>query len=175
MNFNYDEGLEYMQKLCAQAENKGIYSNSFTTGDFTIEYPGRKLGGDYRMLHKSKLYTHADVVNAVHKHTTAENHEQVITALDSIYQNGLRCEMDYFKPATKTLLYWITLQEEINYPRKNNKAGIKLPFQRFYEAVLAKLKYVDLQTVINRTNNHGKAIPELFHIKHVKKPSFYTK
>lgn len=174
MNFNYKEGVEYMQELCNEAPNKKPYSNSFKIGDITIEYPGRKQNGDYRMLHKGNLYTHVNVVNAVYKHVTPENHHEVIEALDSIYQHGLKCDFKHFSPEIKTLFYWITLQEEINYPRKNNKAGIKLPFQRFYEAILAKLGNIKLNDVIKRTNNHGVAIPELYKIQDIKKPSFYS-
>lgn len=174
MHLNYDEGIEHMQKLCDDAPNKIPYSNSFKIGDVTIEYPGRKQNGDYRMLHKGKVYTHANVVYAVFKHVTAENYEEVIAALDSIYQHGLKCELEHFSTEIKTLFYWITLQEEINYPRKNNKAGIKLPFQRFYEAILAKLGHIKLNDVLNRTNNHGKAIPKLYNIEGIEKPSFYS-
>jgi hypothetical protein len=80
---------------------------------------------------------------------------------------------EIFTQSQKELIYWITLQEEINYPQPEY-AGRKLPYQRYYEAILAKLGKCRFEDVIRRTNNHGTGKPKLFtNITNVRIPLFY--
>jgi len=75
--------------------------------------------------------------------------------------------------AEKELIFWITLQEEINYPQSHGYAGRKPPFQKFYEAASAKLGHVQFQNLLNRAEDKGTGRPALFNLPNIKYPSFY--
>lgn len=93
--------------------------------------------------------------------------------MDDVYTNGLNATSTAFPKTYKEKIYWITLQEEINYPQPGYQ-GRKLPFQRYYEGLLAKvITELDIIQVVNRTNNHAGPVPELFKIKGYPIPSFY--
>lgn len=169
MNLNYDEGVSYMIDICSKAKNKEMYANHFMVGNLKISYPGRKKIGDYRMEKGGKMHTHSDIVRALYNYTNASNYKDLISALDSLYINGLKCTNKFFKTKIKELVYWITLQEDINYPPEKY-AGRKLAYQRFYEAVLAKLGITNIDKVISRTNNHLSGRPSLFELKRIEIP-----
>jgi hypothetical protein len=169
---NYPEGVRKMKKLADDLKLKGQQSASFTFGSLLITYPGFKEHGDYKLTENGTAPKHTDIVNEIHLQTTTENFTAIVRYLDDVYHNGLNAATTIFPPAFTEKLFWITLQEEINYPQPL-KAGRKLPFQRFYEAALAKLGFITLEEVISRTNNHGKGKPVLLEVKQYKQPSFY--
>jgi hypothetical protein len=76
-------------------------------------------------------------------------------------------------PAFKDKVFWITLQEEINYPQPKF-FGRKLPFQRYFEATLIHTGCITLAQVKARTNNHGGARPELLSPNAIRIPDFYS-
>lgn len=170
-----------------------------------ILYPGYKQnGGDYRMvINGSSPPKHTDIVNNFHQMTTisissinqnnANNPaitpnrikaliiseiNQIIDFLDSIYINGLNhvTTLGSNEDILKNIIYWITLQEDINYPRPKFR-GIRLSYCRFYEGILSAFdsNLFPLATVHSRTNNHGKGVPSLYNNipTGIKRPSFY--
>ena len=83
------------------------------------------------------------------------------------------CDNDFYSHEIKNFLFWLTLQEDLNYPTPRYQ-GRKLPFQRFYEAVLAKLGLYELQYILGRTNNHKGGLPPLLQTPQgLKVPVFY--
>jgi hypothetical protein len=168
----YPEGVRKMKKLVDELKQKGELSASFTFGNLLITYPGFKQHGDYKLTENGTAPKHTDVVMEIHAQTTAENFITVVRYLDDVYHNGLNAASTVFPPSFTEKLFWITLQEEINYPQPL-KAGRKLPFQRFYEAALAKLGIIQLDKVLYRTNNHGRQKPVLLDVKQQRRPSFY--
>lgn len=168
---NYQEGVEFMKGKSLLLESNQI--DSFTVGNLTITYPGKKMAGDYRLTINGKAPTHTNVVNIIYRHTTVANFNDVVDSLDDLYTNGMKAKSTFFSKTFKELIYWITLQEEINYPPP--KLGRKLPFQRFYEGALAKVsKRVELKSVLERTNNHGLSVPRKYPTDAYRKPSFYS-
>lgn len=94
--------------------------------------------------------------------------------LNDIYHNGTDTTYSVNDLENlKHLIYWITLQEEINFPRCEGFASINLPFCRYFEAIYATLKTnnLSIKTIQNRCNNHGKNKPTLYNIYDA--PNFY--
>lgn len=167
---NYQDGVEFMKDKASKLEPN--QSDSFNVGSLTINYPGKKRPGDYRLTINGRAPTHTQVVLTIYKNTTAANFNDVVDFLDDLYTNGMKAKSTFFSKTFKELIFWITLQEEINYPLP--KLGRKLPFQRFYEGALAKVsKRVELESVLERTNNHGRSVPRKYPTDSFRKPSFY--
>jgi len=168
---NYPEGVEHMKGLVSKLKPGKVAS--FSVGVLKINYPGKKKNGDYQVSIDGVAPTHTDIVNEVYTATSKENIHDIIELLDDVYQNGLNATSNILPRAFIEKLYWITMQEEINYPQPKFK-GRKLPFQRFYEAALAKVSHdLDLKRVHIRTNNHGVGTPRLLKVKGYPIPSFY--
>lgn len=170
---DYAQGAAYMRGLVNALQATGKQVASFQAGKLLISYPGYKQLGDYRLSENGVAPKHTDIVIAINNFTDAANFDAVVNFLDNVYINGLNASSAVFSKAFKEKLYWITLQEEINYPQPKY-AGRKLPFQRFYEGALAKAGVCTLQQVIVRTNNHGTVRPTLLEAGNKMKPSFYV-
>jgi len=170
---DYEEGVAYMIGCCERLREEGVTRQSLRMGRLVIEYPGRKRPGDYRMTWAGRVLNHDEIVHHLHDHTTPENAREMIAALDDLYREGLKGTHPFFIEELKELLFWITLQEEINYPQQERYAGRKLSYQRFYEAVLAKLGHLDIDEVVERTNNDYGPRPPLLAIDGIEHPSFY--
>lgn len=170
---DYAAGAAYMRELVNALKAAGKPYGSFRVGTLTISYPGYKQPGDYRLSENGTAPKHTDIVAAINNFTNPANFNAVVSFLDDVYKNGLDATSAVFSKAFKEKIYWITLQEEINYPQPKY-AGRKLPFQRFYEAALVKVGIGTLQQVIVRTNNHGTVRPALFNVGNNMKPSFYV-
>lgn len=168
----YPQGVKHMTDLCnALEKNK---KSHFTVGRLRIDYPGYKKKGDYRLSINGKAPTHINIVNGIYNMVTPQNFNDLKVALEDLYTNGLTSSNTFFTQAQKELIYWITLQEEINYPQPRY-AGRKLPYQRFFEGALAKIGHLTLNNVHTRTNNHGGRRPVLFDCNSVNivAPTFY--
>lgn len=167
---NYNDGMALMKKKLEELEESGQQSDSFNVGSLVINYPGKKKQTDYRVTENGIAPTHADIVSIIYNLTTKENFEDVVAFLDDVYLNGTDATNDTFNAQFKEKIFWLTLQEQINYPFGS---GRRLPFHRYYEAAQAKLDNCKLGDVINRTNNHGKERPSLYDFGEIKYPSFY--
>lgn len=168
---NYQEGIEHMQNIISGLEPNT--TDSFNVGNLTITYPGKKKKGDYRLTINGVPPTHTDIVRTIYNYTTSANFDQVVEFLDDVYKNGLNATSTLFPRSFIEKLFWITLQEEINYPSPQYQ-GRKLPFCRFYEGALSKISSVNLLNVLNRTNNHGSRVPNLYKTGSILRPSFYN-
>ncbi len=169
---NYDDGVKYMLDLHKDLEKRGLKTNSFSVGSLLITYPGRKSTGDYQLSEQGVVPRHIDVVQHIFDVTSKENFNRVVESLDNVYIKGLFAHNVIFDKSFVEKIYWITLQEEINYPQPGF-AGRKLPFQRFFEAAVAKIRSIDISIIKQRTNNHGRIRPILFALEGIKLPSFY--
>jgi hypothetical protein len=146
--------------------------SSFSVGQLLINYPGYKKVGDYKLTINGVAPTHTNVVRELYNAANEQNLAEIIAFLDDVYTNGLKATSAVFPKTFIEKIYWITLQEEINYPPP--RKGRKLPFQRFYEGALAKVVTGwNIAAVERRANNHGSRIPSLFPITDYAIPSFY--
>ena len=171
MNMDYKEGCQYMVNLTNQLTSTD--KKTFTIGELSITYPGYKNDGDYKLTIDGLAPRHEDIVKEIYNYTTSKNFNNVVNFLEDVYENGTNATIRDILPNYKNKLFWITLQEEINYPQPRYK-GRKLPFQRFYEAALVHKEIINLNDVNDRTNNHGNRIPRLLKLTDIKVPSFYT-
>lgn len=168
---NYSEGIQHMIQLC---ENSGSFS---PYNSLTINYPGYKRRGDYRLeIATGQAPTHSMVCGFLHYLIENENYSfnNLTYFLSDIYSNGTNTNYtDNTLEYLQNLIYWITLQEEINYPRDRGCSGINLAFCRFYEAIACTqpLNNFDIQDVQIRCNNHGNNRPALYEIDNP--PDFY--
>lgn len=166
----YEEGKEHMINLSNSL--KEGEEKDFFVGKLRINYPGKKQNGDYKLYLGESAPKHFFVIEGIYNMTTEDNFKELTLALEDIYSNGLNTSQTYFSKGKQELLFWITLQEDINYPPPRY-AGRKLPFQRFFEGALAKLNYITLEEVENRANNRARGIPKLLEVDLDFIPSFY--
>lgn len=143
-----------------------------------IIYPGYKKPGDYRLELSSmaKPPCHTYMCNYLHDIIIEQkcDYEQMVSLLDDIYQNGTNIDISKYSYSETerlaALIYWITLQDEINYPQPRYN-GRRMPFCRYFEAVYcAKNNDFTLEDVCKRCNNRWH-VPALYSIS--KAPSFY--
>lgn len=168
---NFQNGVLHMKQLHVKMpQNSKLYSQSFQTNKgLNILYPGKKNNGDYKVELNGSTPTHHDVCLEIYNQLTEENIEDYVDFLDDIYKNGLNSTNktnDYLKD----LIFWVSLQEEINYPQPRFK-GRRLAFCRYYEAILAKKGILTLNNLKSRCNNHGRDVPELYN--ETNSPNFY--
>jgi len=169
---NFEQGISYMRHLTEKLKASGSTFGYLRRDNLVIKYPGYKKNGDYRLSENGKAPKHEDIVVEIFNFTNAENFERVVSFLADVYANGLFATSNVLSKNFKEKIFWITLQEEINYPQPQY-AGRRLSFQRFYEAALIKKGVCSLKDVIHRTNNHGKSKPELYKCDDIIHPVFY--
>lgn len=162
-----------MINRCKALKESGVALASFDVGELRITYPGKKELGDYRLSERNHVIRHDEVAQRLHDHAVVTDADELIDALEDLYRYGLKSQHPGLPQELKTLIYWITLQEDINYPPARGYYGKKLSFQRFYEAILAQLGFVTLEDVKKRTNKRGEKCPPLLDIARRKHPSFY--
>lgn len=167
----YTEGAQHMKSLFSKLKNGT--SEYFDVGvGMRVSYPGYKKEGDYKFTVNGVAPTHTDVVSEVYQYTNAQNFNSVVDFLNDIYNNGLNTQLSLINTDFKNKIFWITLQEDINFPLAS-QAGRKLPFQRYYEAALVHTNLISISQVKARTNNHQKFRPQLLSPNVSKLPDFY--
>ncbi len=176
----YDEGTEYMQSL--YSDNLARYSKTIET-DYTcltIKYPGYRGEGDYQVNYNDNPPTHQEICKYLYGlvNNSTESYSDIFNLLSDLYDNGTDILGQYLLIHTDadfliTLLFWMTLQDEINFPQPRFQ-GRCMPFSRYFEAIYCA-EFEDctytLNDVLRRCNNKGMGTPLPYPIKN--KPSFY--
>jgi hypothetical protein len=165
--------IQHMENLTLSSPNKGRYSNSYhpekiLLPDLVLLFPGRLNNGDYKLVFNGRALTHIDIVRAVHECTIRGNGKIITEFLVDLYKNGLNANDNHnislmvnrtllSLKEFKILIYWIVLQEDINYPRPRNM-GVRMPITRYIEGAIAAIHpdILSLDIVLSRTNNHGR-------------------
>ncbi|PHC09926.1 hypothetical protein COE99_09460 [Bacillus toyonensis] len=172
----FTQGIIQIQALTTNATNRGQYANRYYPAietlpnlDIVLLYPGRiNNHGDYRLEFNGNALSHPDIVEAVHD-CTSQGHGNIITNfLVDLYINGLNANSNFNININvknhqlnldefKQLVYWIVLQEDINFPRPRYM-GVRMPLIRYIEGAISALhpNLLSLDDVIRRTNNHGR-------------------
>lgn len=170
---DYQSGKAYMKDICRDGQQGEFraYDN------IIINYPGYKLNGDYRLeIEGGRAPKHEEICGRLYnKIKNAEStFEELDLLLKMVYDHGTtQLVEDEELRYLQCLIYWVTLQEEINYPRELNYSGINLAFCRFFEAIYCtKDNLFTIQDVYNRCNNHGCAKPKLYSI--IDAPFYYV-
>lgn len=168
---DYSEGIKKILNLSPTPGNFSPYSG------ITITYPGKKGLKDYVLnVEGGQRPTYSNLSKNLYDLVTNNNYkfEELKSLLSDIYSNGTNTEYnDLGLKYLQNLIYWTTLQEEINYPRKNGFSGINLPFCRLFEAIYSTKKesQFSIIEVQNRCNNYGQPKPTLYNIAY--SPDFY--
>lgn len=183
MNFN--QGVDSMIKMAKENPAAKKYQNVFEPyPNIIIRWPGKRqfshnTYGDYQMRlidnkgQEVNPPSHQEVAFELYcmvlnkEYTSGE----LIDFLEDVYFEGTNCDFNDEKlDDLKHIIYWITMQEQINFPRGK---GIKLPFSRYYEAILSADEDFELniKEVQNRCDNFNKGVPQLIRVKNP--PAFY--
>ena len=191
----FKENIAFMKALYDQMKNKGKHSNIHSLDEevrgLSLRYPGKLKGnkkGDYCLYLNDYTPTHADIVNAIHHYCQlhggdaaknmndfiadiAENGLSGIVALDAPFSIG---EREFEGHETRVLLYWLVLQEDINYP-KEHQMGVRMPLTRYTEAIISATEpdLLNLQTVLDNTNERSK--PPKSRFEHEKLPMHFER
>lgn len=123
------------------------YHRIIITPRITLRIPGkydRLYPGDYLLLWDDSPPTHKDVCDALIKvinedcedeKKTNVTYQKWVKLLEDVYFNGtnnLDCSNNEKERFARQLLFWITLQEDLN---KKHKLGRLTPFCRYAEAL----------------------------------------
>lgn len=135
--------------------------------DLLLYYPGYKQAvGDYKLCFFGKDLKHSHICKVIFDYSSYDTNFPIFMALvlKEIYENGINAKSplvrfgiligstSYNFEQFKTLVYWITLQEEVNYPLADKKMSVKLPFSRYYESIY-----------VAYTNQNDITIKEIMH------------
>ena len=175
---NYSQGITYMKNLCQNGS--GTFSPESTYPKLIVSYPGYKQNGDYRVNISTlgAAPTHFDVCQHIYDgiQNGTNNYHLIVQLLEDIYENGT--DIDFSNYAINNvekltvLIYWMTLQDEINYPQPRFQ-GRRMPFSRYFEAAYCayspKCTY-NMSDVEARCSNRGNR-PTPYNIVGV--PAFY--
>lgn len=176
----YSEGIEYVLGL--YSSDLPRYSRTIETGYecIQIRYPGYRGAGDYQLNYDNHPPTHQDVCKYLYElvRTSTESYTDIVMLLNDLYDNGTEILGQYLlmnvnEDLLITLLFWITLQDEINFPQDDGYEGRKMPFCRYFEAIYCAEfnSSFTIDDVLNRCNNKGYR-PKLYNnLNNV--PSFY--
>lgn len=172
---DYQQGIEFMKELCNEVQTGE--PQSFNVGDLRIVYPGKKSEGDYILFRNGIAPTHENVVTYIYNAISSnkENFSKFLVELEHLYLYGLNSKYPFLPQKDKDLIFWITLQEEINYPQPRYN-GRKLIYQRYFEGLLAAIGHIPIKEVIDRTNSNS--IPVLYDLNRLSTtlytPIFYN-
>lgn len=179
----FSENVRFMKKLYSQMPTKEFHSNTLTLYEhlsgLELRYPGNLTGkkiGDYCLYLDGHRPSHSEIVRAIHDHCHRHGGDtptDVIMFLEDLATNGLQGKTDLRDSfhllgrkldgrQTRIFLYWLILQEDINYP---NQMGVRMPLTRYVEAVISSTnpEMLSLRDVITRTNVRGRPSPRFSH------------
>lgn len=181
---NYTTGKKHMINLyneipSVDGRDKEKYTHSFSPHPkLLVQYPGRLKPGDYRMIlvETMKPPTHPQIAQALYKlvNSNTLTFKKSLEFLSDVYYNGTdTLYTDPFLNYLQHVIFWVTLQEEINFPHGPKLAGKNLAFCRFIEAIYCTQpdSEFSLNDVKIRCNNHGGPRPTLYPLKNA--PVFY--
>lgn len=177
--FTYQDGIRFMKELCAGTSSGVFRPESNMWPELEIHYPGYKKCGDYRLV-LSDIKTppcHTDICKLLFKLVKDKTctYNELAALLEDIYINGTMVNISQYLYSETAkivvLIYWITLQDEINYPQEKGYSGMKMPFCRYFEAIYCAKHDLQIDQVLSRCNNRGYR-PALYNISHA--PIFYN-
>lgn len=174
-NLTYEEGKQWVKAHCIKDKNGERLITQVYPG-LQICYPGKKESGDYILFVHDRVLKHSDicVILVSYIYLGKLTYDEAIDLLEDVCRNG--CKNDESVPdeikAFTRLLFWATLQEEINYPQPRFE-GRRMSFKRYAEAALSTRKDspLKLKEVMERADDYR--LPKNNSIDFPNKPSFY--
>ena len=190
-----------MQKKGEAANANGVedygirYQPESQFPEIVLEYPGyankrrengwKKMIGDYRMViippdsGNGKTISHFDMCKKLFELSKGK-YDNYWRFLDDICLHGTN--IDYSKytmiqdaKRLAAILFWLTVQEDINYPRDAHHEGHFLAFYRFFEAVYAAEYAPQIMDALeSRCAPDDHRHPPLYNLGDAPHPSFYN-
>ena len=172
---NFEQGLLYVKNYLLVKERVAKYTfkhypDSKDSPQIELEYPGKLSKGDYKLNFVGKPLSHTDIVRDIYTFVLSNNENQLLRAnyitnlLADIFEDGRSAETNFLYSIRvngqmlnmhqfKELVYWIVLQEDINYPRPKYM-GVKLPLIRYIEAAISAIhpEIITIDGVLGRTD-----------------------
>ena len=155
---NYVDGVDYMIGLCEEAKANNLVRTLHPIEGVEVRFPGDKPAvGDYKVFIGGKMPSHADICKMIADHIRNGDmtYEDAVAFLEDVYDYGTdHIDEDPARQYLRSVLFWTTLQEEINYPQENGKQGRRMSFNRYAEAVAAAAGRdgIFMEQVIRRAN-----------------------
>lgn len=176
IRMSYEEGIIFMQEK--YSEGMGTFFPCSAYPELSITYPGYKSFGDYRVEVNNVALSHFAVCEHLHQNVKNGTYKyaEIFLLLEDVYKNGARVNDDkYTIPDAEkliALIYWMTLQDESNFPQQKGFQGRRMPLSRYFEAIYcAEFNCdFDMQTIEARCFVRNSR-PYPFVIQ--EKPSFY--
>ena len=144
-----------------------------------VVYPGSKSSYDYKVYDsKGKMPTHTTMVIKLYNivNTGIFTFSTILQLLQDLYNIG--SHVNYFNAKLDDLkleIFWLSLQDEINFPSVYGYCGQRMPLSRYFKAIYcadsSNRAPFNIDDVIKRTNNHGQRKPQKYAIP--SPPNFY--
>lgn len=143
--FNIYESLSYKEaenritELWNLHRNDEKFSNTMTIINSNslrvcIKYPGKKKRGDYRLELNGVPISHSSICKNLvgFINDGIFSYDEIKHILEETYSYGYVVVNRNRERQLRALLFWITLQENTNYP---DHEGILMPYKRYAEAI----------------------------------------
>lgn len=156
-----------------------VFEPPCNVNNLILEYPTYKVIGDYRFSLNGKILSHGDIINYIERYILSfplnmrlNKAIELSNLLIDILYNGLNArvvpnfnihidDINYNGSQFVEIIYWLIGQEEINYPRRNGKMGVRLPITRYHEAIIAAIYgFFTTSIVKQRANIKYRRPPE---------------
>lgn len=142
-----------------RAEANGVEKNSTVFPSLAIQYPAKKANSDYIFTVCGKVLKHSDicVLIVIYVLNGTLSYNEAIKLLEDACTNGWKDDDEELRQVRflRYILFWTTLQEEINYP-ENWHEGRRMSFKRYAEAVLSTQPNspISLKDAMERADNY---------------------
>lgn len=155
--------INFYNKAREENHTREATLNHTINDSLTINFPGKKVDrngvgiiGDYVAVYRNKEHTHAELAKMFSESGMTVN--SASNFLAHIYQNGTKPYFNEVEESFQDLVFWVSLQEEINYPENSGFKGRKLALSRYFEGVLSSQPScnVSLDAVIKRAKERGR-------------------
>ena len=180
-NRTYQQGKKEIIDLCSQVV-KGTKKTINVSDTVRITYPGGKGENDYVADVYGHCLSHKEMCLKIFIYITEKmiSCKEMQHILEEIYDKGYvrdTSDTDLIRELKKQI-FWLTLQEDINYPIENGKLGHKHPLFRYAEAFIAaqrgRTRGDLLSDVVKNAESKSPKRITLFDINGVMAPYYYN-
>lgn len=135
------EAVKWLEETSRQLDSKSpkYYNEVVINSRITLKMPGKydsKYPGDYLLIWDDSAPTHKDVCEALIKCiANKEKYIRWMSMIEDVYYNGTKNLEKYIDEQERfavQLLFWVTLQEDIN---RVDRLGRQTPLCRYVEAI----------------------------------------
>ncbi len=168
-NLSVDKNALILFQYNNQIIAYGIYESECSINESDIQFADGYTGY-YKFKDNSIKILEEPIISKQFYNYIMQNpneYTKISRLLEDVYQNGTNCIgnynlQNYDADYLINLIFWMTLQDEINYPQPR-KSGRKMPFCRYFEAIYCANFQANfsINNVIVRCNNRGY-IPNLY-------------